>query len=97
MPPNVANDNDYRIINQVSTSPGQAKVRDASGADVTVSDATTRSAVNGGFNKSTTQSWESMRIGQALLDTDENVSGSTLSEMQSSAYYNAGSVRGVLG
>ena len=48
--PVAANDNDYRIISQVSASPGQAKVRDASGVDVTVADATTRTAVNGGFN-----------------------------------------------
>jgi hypothetical protein len=86
--PNVANDNDYRIINRVSTSPGLATVSNNPTAGV-------RTEVDGGFNKSTTQSWESKRIGQAFLDTDETTSGSTLSEMQSSAYYNAGSVRGV--
>ena len=58
---------------------------------MTVADATTRTAVNGGFNLGTTQSWESRRIDQAMLDTDETVSGSLLSEMQTTAYYTNGS------
>ena len=40
---------------------------------------------------STTQSWESRRIDQAMLDTDETRLGSLLSEMQTTAYYTNGS------
>jgi hypothetical protein len=74
----VANDYDFRIIERVSTSPGMA----------------TSNGINGGYNNTTSESWESRRIGQMLLDADEATS--LLSDPQSSAYYNAGGgVRGV--
>jgi hypothetical protein len=90
---NPANDYDYRMIERLSTSPGAAKVR-LNGADVTATDPG-RTAPDGGFNLSTTQSWESRRIGQMLLDTDETATASFLSDPQSSAYYSNGTIRGV--
>jgi hypothetical protein len=86
-PPSTANDNDYRMIERKNILPGFATVSaDVSGPNT---------GVDGGFNNGTTQSWESRRIGQALLDTDETTSGSLLSEMQSSAYYSNGTIKGI--
>jgi hypothetical protein len=78
-PPVLGNDVDYRMIERVSTSPGMA-----------VSDGT-----NGGYNNTTTESWQARRIGQMLLDADDGA-GSLLSEPHASAYYDNGAgVRGI--
>jgi hypothetical protein len=77
---NVANDNDFRMIEQ--DLDGTAEIDG--------------SHINGGYNNTTTEAWESRRIAQLNLDTDETTSGSFLSELQSSAYYDNGAgVRGV--
>lgn len=74
----LANDNDFRMIERVSTSPGAA----------------TSNGVNGGYNNTTTESWQSRRIAQVNLDSDDP--GSFLSEPIGTAYYDNGSgVRGV--
>jgi len=78
----LANDYDYRIVQRVSTSPGATTVPGAF------------TDVDGGFNNTTTESWDSRRIAQMNLDSDEATS--LLSDPQSSAYYDAGGgVRGV--
>jgi hypothetical protein len=64
-PSSVADDHDYRIIERVSTSPGQA----------------TSDGINGGYNGNTSQSWQSRRIAQVLLDAAD------ASEPESGAYY----------
>ena len=75
---NVANDQDFRVIR-----------RDLDGtAEI---DGT---HINGGYNNTTTEAWESFRVGQVNLDnTDQAASGSFLSEIQSTAYHDAGSVK----
>jgi len=76
----VANDSDYRLIEQVSTSPGAAM---------------SAGGIDGGYNRTTTESWESRRIAQMNLDSDEAGSGSFLSEIQATAYHDTGTVRGI--
>jgi hypothetical protein len=77
-PHNLANDADYRMIERVSTSPGAA----------------TSDNINGGYNNTTTESWEARRIAQMNLDSDDG--GSFLSEPHASAYYDNGAgVRGI--
>jgi hypothetical protein len=73
----LANDSDYRMIERVSTSPGAA----------------TSNGTNGGYNNTTTESWQSRRVAQLNLDSDDPAS--FLSEPMGTAYYNAGSVHGV--
>jgi hypothetical protein len=80
---NVANDYDIRLVERVSASPGAA----------TVTDPMTFTGVDGGFNNGTTESWESRRIAQVLLDADESTS--KLSEPQTLAFHDNGAgVRG---
>jgi hypothetical protein len=80
----LANDYDYRIVKRASTSPGMASTPPLF------------TDVNGGFNNTNTESWNSTRIAQMNLDDDQvGADPSLLSEPQSSAFYNAGSVRGV--
>lgn len=67
---NAANDHAYRMIKRVSTSPGLA----TSNNDV------------GGYNNTTTQSWESSRAGLVNLDTVAGVPTGH-SEPQDSAFY----------
>lgn len=76
----VGNDYDYRIVQRVSASPNLAV------------EPGTPTGVDGGFNRGTTESWESRRIAQMNLDADQAVS--VLSDPQSSAYYNFGTGRG---
>jgi hypothetical protein len=72
----LANDHWYRIIDRVSTSAGAA----------------TSNGTDGGYNNTTTESWQSRQIGQMGLDSD--AAGSLISDPQSAAYY-SGSIRGM--
>ena len=76
---NAANDHAFRLINRVSSSPGAA----------------TSDNDQGGYNNTTTESWESHRIGLINLDTADGVPVGH-SEPQDSAYYldSATGVRG---
>ena len=66
-------DHEYRLVGRVSTSPGMA---DNSSLD----------HLDGGFNRGTTQSWNSRRIGKVHLDTAAGVPTGH-SEVETTAYY----------
>ncbi|MEZ6193904.1 MAG: PEP-CTERM sorting domain-containing protein, partial [Phycisphaerales bacterium] len=77
-----ANDSQVRALKRVSTSPGAATVNGA--------------LTEGGFNQGTTESWESVVLGQVNMDFDINGVPNGLSEIESIAYY-ADPITGVKG